>query len=33
MTEESKDDIGYVPDDGDQDKEGAQAAEKKLKLI
>lgn len=28
MAEESKDGIGYVPDDGDQDREGAQADEK-----
>ena len=28
MTEKSKDGIGYVPDDGDQDKKGAQADEK-----
>jgi molecular chaperone GrpE len=28
MTDESKDGIGYVPDDSDQDKDGAQAEEK-----
>ena len=32
MIEESKDGIGYVPDDSEQDKEGAQAAEKNAEI-
>jgi molecular chaperone GrpE len=32
MAEESKDGIDYVPDDGDQDKEGAQADEKNAEI-
>jgi len=32
MAEESKDGIGYVPDDGDQDKEGVQADEKNAEI-
>jgi molecular chaperone GrpE len=32
MTEESKDGIGYVPADGDQDKEGAPADEKNIEI-
>jgi molecular chaperone GrpE len=32
MAEENKDGIGYVPDDGDQDKEGAQTDEKNAEI-
>ena len=32
MVEESNDGIGYVPDDGDQDKEGVQADEKNAEI-